>query len=82
MFVLIYQSPDNDEVPSKPDAVSDDLDRLKAYAVNQNGGEDLKWIEGGCKQSQLVAYVEVGDEDFDENGETECFYVIDEVDFI
>lgn len=83
MFVLIYQYPDV-EVPAIPDAVGHSVEVLKKYAVEKmNGGEELNWVDGGGNnQTQSIAYVEVGDDELDENGESECFYIIEEVELV
>lgn len=77
MFALTYTSPDSG---CEIDAVSEDIEKLKAKAVENNGDEPLNWIN--YEDHRFEAYVEVGDEEFDENGETSCFYVIEEVDLI
>ncbi|RWZ87280.1 MAG: hypothetical protein EO766_12205 [Hydrotalea sp. AMD] len=70
LYLLTYTSDEGLE----PDAVSDDIEKLKAKAVSNNGGDALEWKQDGTYK--IVAYVEVDDDEFDENGETSSYYCI------
>ena len=74
IYVLTYNALNPED--TTVEAVSDSIPKLQAYATLQNGNDELNWVDG--EGSSIEAFVEVED-DFDENGQTDFYYRIEQI---